>query len=367
MNPSNKLHLNRREFLQNSAALLLTAALFAPKKAWPFENTEPELDPPDFSQNNILRILAGIRPYRKSGVRIERQDLKNKMIIHHYGHGGAGYTLSWGSAEIAVDLFEQSRHPHALPVAVVGAGVIGLSTAWVLRERGYSVRVYAKNFSPHTTSDLAGAQWSPSAVTRGDTELEQRRFDDMLTRAYRRFASLEGSEYGIFRRANYVAGDWGGPLDHIPAGLIPPCQRLIRLPFRGTSHPGRLYQSFLIEPPIYLPKIWNTLREQGVTFEKRSFASLEELSTLEESAIFHCTGLGAKSIALDEAMLPIRGHLVHLRPKPLPYLLLHEGYVFPRHDAVVLGGTFEKGIADPTPDPVMAARVLEMNRRFFHL
>ena len=40
---------------------------------------------------------VGLRPYRKSGVRLERDRLRDgRTVIHNYGHGGSGFTLSWG-------------------------------------------------------------------------------------------------------------------------------------------------------------------------------------------------------------------------------------------------------------------------------
>ncbi|PYL73955.1 MAG: amino acid oxidase, partial [Verrucomicrobia bacterium] len=48
---------------------------------------------------------VGLRPFRKSGVRLERDQLRDgRTVIHNYGHGGAGFTLSWGCAREVVEL-----------------------------------------------------------------------------------------------------------------------------------------------------------------------------------------------------------------------------------------------------------------------
>jgi D-amino-acid oxidase len=48
---------------------------------------------------NVLAERVGLRPYRKSGVRVERAQLSDgRVVVHNYGHGGAGFTLSWGCA-----------------------------------------------------------------------------------------------------------------------------------------------------------------------------------------------------------------------------------------------------------------------------
>jgi Glycine/D-amino acid oxidases (deaminating) len=53
----------------------------------------------------VLTERVGLRPFRKSGVRLERQHLRDgRTVIHNYGHGGSGFTLSWGCAREVVDL-----------------------------------------------------------------------------------------------------------------------------------------------------------------------------------------------------------------------------------------------------------------------
>ncbi len=47
----------------------------------------------------VIRERVGLRPFRKSGVRLERDRLRDdRTVIHNYGHGGSGFTLSWGCA-----------------------------------------------------------------------------------------------------------------------------------------------------------------------------------------------------------------------------------------------------------------------------
>lgn len=68
-----------------------------------------------FSKAEIINVLVGLRPMR-SAVRIEIEEYKNGMgIIHNYGHGGAGYTLSWGCAFSVLDMVksEISREKYA--------------------------------------------------------------------------------------------------------------------------------------------------------------------------------------------------------------------------------------------------------------
>jgi D-amino-acid oxidase len=53
----------------------------------------------------VLTERVGLRPFRRSGVRLERDQLRDgRIAIHNYGHGGAGFTLSWGCAREVLDL-----------------------------------------------------------------------------------------------------------------------------------------------------------------------------------------------------------------------------------------------------------------------
>src|SRR5262249_10870755 len=54
---------------------------------------------------NVLAERVGLRPFRKSGVRLEREKRRDsRTVIHNYGHGGAGFTLSWGCAREVLDM-----------------------------------------------------------------------------------------------------------------------------------------------------------------------------------------------------------------------------------------------------------------------
>ena len=57
----------------------------------------------------ILAERVGLRPFRPSGVRLETDRLGGRAVIHNYGHGGAGFTLSWGCAREVLDIAGKLR------------------------------------------------------------------------------------------------------------------------------------------------------------------------------------------------------------------------------------------------------------------
>lgn len=327
----------------------------------PVEVAEALLPTPDFDR--VLRFVAGIRPYRNGCFRLEVEEIAGRTLVHNYGHGGAGITLSWGCAEEAAALVMGHRTAPG-PVAILGAGVMGLSTAQVLLDHGYRVTIYAREFTPNTTSNIAGGQWAPSFVSLGRNLAQRRRSDRILRRSHARFTTLIGQGYGVSVVDNYTTRRAGGTLGRVRA-ILPPHETIDALPFAGKRPPGRLYRTLLIEPPIYMPRLTGDVNRAGATLQTADFSGLDDVLSLPEKVIVNCLGLGARDIIEDRALIPARGQLVHLEPQELPYLLSHRGYIFPRKDAVVLGGTTERGVDDPTPNTRSCRRILATNRSFF--
>lgn len=147
-------------------------------------------------RSRLIRELVGLRPYRESGFVVRREVLGPKNLVHNYGHGGAGITLSWGTSKLATELGLQG---HAGPVAILGAGIIGLTTARLVQEAGFPATIYAAALPPETTSNIAGAGWYPSSLfTPEAVTLDfQRQLEAALRYAYRRFQLMIGPDYGI--------------------------------------------------------------------------------------------------------------------------------------------------------------------------
>lgn len=314
---------------------------------------------PDCSPGRVLRHVAGVRPYREGGIRVELERAGDRWIAHNYGHGGAGITLAPGTAAAVVDLLSAAG---ATPrdAAVLGAGVAGLTTAHALLEAGWRVTIYTDRLPTETTSWVAGGQWAPAGVGSGTPG-----FARLCAVALRWYEARIGEEFGVFRRPNYVVGAGGGGFERLPPGLLPPARLVDPLPFAGPPRRGAVYDTLLVEPPRMLPRLSEEVFTRCDSVERRRFASREEFCALPERVVVNCLGLGARDVVGDSAVVPVRGQLVLLEPQDLPYLLSHRGYMFPRSDAVVLGGTYERGEESLEPDAPTCERIRQRAEAFF--
>jgi D-amino-acid oxidase len=319
------------------------------------------LPDPDFTCTPAdCSFVAGIRPCRKTTFRLEAKSLGSKFLVHNYGHGGAGITMSWGCADEVCRIVKEKEGAARGPVAVLGGGVMGLTAATLLVDEGFTVAIYASSLRS-TTSDVAGGQWKPSFVCHDDSVL----FERILRNSFSTFCKQIGQVYGVSKRINYSKNDHA--FDEVPGGLIPAPTRFEHLPFAHLNQPGFGYQTLLVEPPIFLKKLRDDLSAAGVPFVQRHFHSPADIGQLAEPIVINCTGLGSAEIFNDTQLIGVKGQLVLLKPQPgLQYLYSSDMiYVFPRADHVVVGGSVEPGITDPKPDPVKCQTILGAAQKVF--
>jgi hypothetical protein len=311
------------------------------------------------SWDRVIRTVAGLRPFRPSGFVLRAERLGTKTLIHNYGHGGGGVTLSWGTGMMAV---EEALRAGEKSCAVLGCGAVGLATAWLLLRRGFAVTIYAKDLPPATTSSVAGAQWTPSWVTEHGAATPE--FETQLVRAarlsYRFFQTLVGERYGVRWIDNYEMSDHPIPDVGYRATASPIRDLYPDLTMvEGNENPFtfpfvRRFPTMLIEPPVYLDTLMRDVVLFGGKIEVREFASPGDVDSLPEPIVVNCTGLGARALFGDEELIPMKGQLVVQLPQPgVDYIALHhDAYMFPRSDGIVLGGTYERGewSVEPTAD-----------------
>lgn len=327
-------------------------------RSWPPLGHYPA---PDLSQDRVLGQVVGVRPYRRGSVRIEAESVQGKPLIHHYGHGGAGITLAPATAGDVVDLLPSLGVLPGQSIAVLGAGVVGMTTADRLLDRGYRVVIYAEKTTPNTTSDVAGGQFAPATVAIDRAQ----RLTRWMRTATDYYLPRTRLACGVQRVINFTDGVAGAALRRLPDDCFRH-DHMQRLPIEGLRQPGEAYQTLVITPPIYLPWLADRLRQRGANFRFRRFESPEQVAALPQDALINCMGLGSKQVFGDNQLTPIRGRLVLLQPQPLGYLLSHRrGYLFSRPDALVAGGTYEHGQTDTAPDPRVTTEILSRHRGFF--
>jgi D-amino-acid oxidase len=357
--------MDRRLFLASSAASLpLAACTQAPVRS--ASALRRCLAPVKVSADRVIRTVAGLRPYREGGFVVRAESLGTKRLVHNYGHGGAGITLSWGSSRLAVEL---GLPGHSGPVAVLGAGVMGLTTARLVQEAGFPVTIYAAALPPDTTSNIAGGQWYPASLYReaAVTPEWRRQFEAAASYSWRRLQIMTGDDYGVRWLPTYNSVS-GGPSPR-PFAEFPPGQRLLAradVPFATTDEVER-YDTIYVETGRFLRQLERDVRLGGGRIEVRRFADAGQIATLPESLVFNCTGLGARELFGDTEMRPVRGQLALLLPQPeIDYAYtLRAGYMFPRPDGIVLGGTFEHNQWDTTPQPAAIDRILRSHAALF--
>ena len=312
-----------------------------------------DLPTPDFTfdPNAPGACIAGVRPYRNCSYRLDAETISDKFIVHNYGHGGAGITLSWGCAAKVREIIRQHLViSHDKNVAVLGAGVMGMTAATLLLDLGLKVTIYSDRKPCATTSSKAGGQWAVSVIEFQGKEQE---LSEIIKTAYTTFKNSIGKGFGVSERPNYTATR-SHNLDivlQLAPGLIAPPVPLPRMPFEGHTQSGFAYRTLLIEPPVFIARVEADLKARGVAFVQKKFASRSDVLSSTENILINCTGLGAMTLWSDPKVVPIRGQLAMLPAQPnLRYLYGQNGYLFPRADHVVIGGTFEVGVNDETPD-----------------
>jgi glycine/D-amino acid oxidase-like deaminating enzyme len=331
-----------------------------------------KLAPVKVSKDRILRTVVGLRPFRPSGFRVEKETLGRKVVVHNYGHGGGGITLSWGTSHLAIEELFREETPRGR-VAVLGAGAVGLATARLLQRRGIEVTIYAKDLPPQTTSNIAAGQWSPYFVS--DFSKRSPRFQEQFERAarlsHRHFQDLPGEVYGVHWLTNYVLSDHpfggGGGGEGSLDDLFPESRDL-----PSGEHPfpvkyARQFVTMMVEPPIYLEALLRDFHLARGNLVVRELKAVEELQYLQESTIVNCTGLGSNALFGDSELTPVKGQLTFLLPQAeVDYVALYgDLYMMPRRDGILLGGTHERGNWSLEPDREAFERIVAGHQKLF--
>ncbi|MDX1403131.1 MAG: FAD-dependent oxidoreductase [Woeseiaceae bacterium] len=342
--------LNRRLFLAGTAGAIISGCSAGPGlRHAGFAHPVP-LAPLKFSADRLMRITVCSRPFRPAGPRLEAEAFDGKLVVHNYGQGGSGWSLSWGCAEeaTALALTDGPRE-----VAVIGAGVMGLTTALRLVETGVRVTIYAKEFPMETRSSRATGVWSPSSRI-GLADAVDRSFPDRWERwarfsleAHQRYLGAIGDPvefvpaYNLFDESDrpHASGKHDflkldSRIDDAVPGFsaVPPDT----VPFPVARAESGLYMTFNVAS--YAQRLTQDFLAHGGRMLRRELPDRAAALALPEPVIVNCAGYGAKSLWQDDDLVPVRGQINWLAPQPeARYSVFYNNVVgLSRRDGVIV-------------------------------
>ncbi len=356
--------LDRRRLLSLGAALGGAQALAACATAQPtasalglntYAGPRP-MAPVKARIERLFNITVCLRPFRAAGPRLDTEHVGDKLVVHNYGHGGSGWSLSWGSGAIAV---KQALARGERDIAVIGCGALGLTAALLAQRAGARVTIYAKELVPNVRSARATGVWSPDsriALAAQAPPGFDALWEDMTRASYKTFLGLLGlpgdpvawtERYVLSdhapgsaarRRADPIGfahyqsrvRDLTPPNETVAPGdhpfATPYVQRGPTLQFNIMEYSHLLMTDFLLA---------------GGKTEVMEFHTPADLARLPQKVVINCPGYGARALWKDETVTPVRGQIGWLVPQPeVDYAFVYKTVsVLSRRDGIVVQAT----------------------------
>ncbi len=329
---------------------LISCALFGAEEVY--------LKTPSFARSDVLGTSVGIRPYRKTGVRLEAECFPNKLIIHNYGYGGSGMTLAFGGSREVVEILT-AQGISSGTIAVLGGGVIGLATAYDLLEKGFKVHLYADQWSPNLTSDIAAGSWTP-LVHPQDLPPEKLAFHQKLMEVARERLQNNSAE---FKGVRLLTGYFLYPLEE-SIDLNQPGNLIVHFDNGATRKATRI-QRISLDGPLFMKDLFEKVQAKGAILHRLHFHHLEEILALPETVVINCLSLGSRELFNDHELYPVRGQIVHLALHDIDYILYQKVpvpnyffFTYPWSDRLLLGTVYEFGEEEPINTPEVIDQLL---------
>ena len=342
----------------------------------------PPLAPIRAHPDRLFDITVCLRPFRAAGPRLDTEMIGDTLVVHNYGHGGSGWSLSWGSGTVAV---QKAMQGSPAEVAVVGCGALGLTAARLAQQAGAKVTIYARELLPQARSARATGSWTPDsrialaeAVAPGFPALwEQMARTSFKT--YRSYLGLPGApvewiDYYLLADAPAEtptpeptsAGElaFASYRDRI-RDLTPRAQAL---PMGAAPFPVarvRRTETLMFNVADYGHTLMSDFLTAGGVLKRQEFHAPAELAQLPQKVVINCPGYGARALWRDESIVPVRGQIGWLIPQTeVKYGLYYRDVgVLSRRDGIVvqaLDGGDMKGYnnADEMPDRAESERAV---------
>lgn len=239
---------------------------------------------------------------------------------------------------------------------VLGAGVVGLSCASLLLEKGWAVHVVARERTPRTTSDVAAAIAYPYLAEPADRvltwfRLSLRAFEKLEENPATGIRTLEMVDLQADARAPQPS--WADVVRDFEETAGPP-----HLPEYAKTWRAKVP---LVPMDRYMPWLEKRCQRLGATFEEATLSSLEDV---DHARVVNCTGLGARELVPDLGVYPVRGQIVRLENRGVKkFWCDDEGprgltYLIPRGDELIVGGTAQAHSDSLEPDPATEAAMI---------
>jgi glycine/D-amino acid oxidase-like deaminating enzyme len=276
-----------------------------------------------------------------------------KHVVHNYGHGGSGWSLSWGSGAIAT---ARAIATGERDIAVIGCGALGLTTALQLQRAGARVTIYAKELPPNTRSALATGLYTPDSricLEEHATSAFKQAWEEMARRsfqAYQGFLGLAGTPVEFID--SYAVLDESSSQHRREADARPAFAHLEReltgdlIPQATDFQPGshsfgqrvvRRNSQLMFNLTAYTRTLLADFAANGGKIEIAEFHTPAEFARLKERTLINATGYGARALFGDASLIPVRGQLTRMIPQAdVSYGLLYRNVSFvPRRDGLV--------------------------------
>ncbi len=349
--------IERRQFLKAAGAVVALGAFdacrLAPKSIATPHAPALQLPPLRIGMDRITRITVCTRPFRPLGPRLETEKIGDKTVVHNYGHGGSGWSLSWGSGALATGLVLATGERD---VAVIGAGAIGMTTALQLQRAGLRVTIYAKDLAPNIRSSWATGSYTPDsriALEEHVTPEFKHTWEQMARETYSTFQSFLGTAgMPVEFIDSYSVTDTQAPRRRDESGRpafaelqreLTPDLLSTRLEFAPGTHPfgGRFVRrntQLMFNLASYQRILMQDFEANGGRVEITEFHTPNDFQRIRERTIVNATGYGARALMSDDSIVPVRGQLTRLIPQSdVTYGVGYKDVSFlPRRDGFVI-------------------------------
>lgn len=348
------------------------------------KNPVVSLVPPMLSGEHIDKKISCIRAHRERIFFVGITQAGNKTIFHNYGHGGAGWTFLPGAVQASIEQFEHWASGTSIdkkqPVAVIGAGCYGLLTALSLAQRGWQVRIIAKQI--HDTPSTKAAGFFFPRARKSSTAQERAIFGQTGMRSYEHYLNIaQGTHPFISAGIQILPAYYGLEIDpefgpYIKNELIPAPVRVTVDFNTGKRFAAMEYKVPFMNTSVLMSELEAMRIKMGIPIIQKQVSDFQEL---DEAIVFNCAGLGAKELTHDPRIIPVQGHLISLKNQPpLPYMInakvvqkslkgteRDELIYFAPKDEGILGITFMRGQSDESANAHEFERLLDRCKDFF--